>query len=124
MRLFASVSTATAGSNTLGVAVAPRQFNADQLLAKADLIRTMHERVQPCQDPQTEFALLGESFDVSRIYHFFRVHGHAFLQERRAAGPGRSTTLDVCRVASPNAAAARGDAAQAASERERKLPHF
>ena len=37
--------------------LALRQFIADQLLAKADVIRAMHERVQLCQDPQTEFAL-------------------------------------------------------------------
>ena len=42
----------------------PRQFLADQLLAKADVIRAMHERVQLCQDPQTEFALR-ESLGVS-----------------------------------------------------------
>ena len=36
----------------------PRQFIADQLLAKAGVTRAMHERVQLFQDPQTEFALL------------------------------------------------------------------
>ena len=55
---MAKVSTVTTGSITLRVAVGPRQFIADQLLAKADVIRAMHERVQLCQDPQTEFALL------------------------------------------------------------------
>ena len=44
-------------SLTLGVAVRPRQHIADQLLAKTDFI----ERVQLCQDPQTEFALLRDS---------------------------------------------------------------
>ena len=58
---MATLSTVTAGSFTLGVAVGPRQYIADQLLAKADVFRAMHERVQPCQDPQTEFALLRES---------------------------------------------------------------
>ena len=42
------------------------QFIADQLLSKADVIRAMHERVQLCQRPQTEFALVrldsGSSF--------------------------------------------------------------
>ena len=45
----------------------------------------MHERVQLCQDPQTEFALLRESVGVSRINHILRVHGHTILQEQRAA---------------------------------------
>ena len=52
----------------------------------------MHERVQLCQDPETEFALLRESFGVSRINHILRVHGPrnlrretAILQEKRAA---------------------------------------
>ena len=45
VRKLASVST-------LGVAVEPRRFVADQLLTKADVIRAMHERVQLCQDPQ------------------------------------------------------------------------
>ena len=53
-------SALTAGSITLGVAVGSRQFITDQLLSKADVIRAMHERVQLCQDPQTEFALLRE----------------------------------------------------------------
>ena len=81
----ASVSTATAGSITLGVAVGPEQFIADQLHSKADVIRAMHEKVQLCQDPQTEFALLRESLGVSRINHILRVHGTTILQERRAA---------------------------------------
>ena len=45
----------------------------------------MHERVQLCRDPQTEFALLRESLGVSRINHILRVHGHTILQEQRAA---------------------------------------
>ena len=81
----AKVSTVTAGSITLGVAVGPRQFIADRLLAKADVIRAMRERVQLCQDLQTEFALFRESLGVSRIKHILRVHGHTTLQEQRAA---------------------------------------
>ena len=45
----------------------------------------MHERVQLCQDPQTEFALLLESLGVSRVNHILRVHGHKILEEQRAA---------------------------------------
>ena len=45
----------------------------------------MQERVELCQDPQTEFALLREGLGVSRINHILRVHGHAILQEKRAA---------------------------------------
>ena len=55
VRLLASVTTAARGSITRGAAV------GDHLLAKADVIRGMHERVQLCQDLQTEFALLRES---------------------------------------------------------------
>ena len=44
----------------------------------------MHERVQLCQDPQTEFALLRESLGAI-TNHFLRVHGHTILQEQRAA---------------------------------------
>ena len=72
----AKVSTVTAGRITLGVAVETRQYMADQLFAKADVIRAMRERVHLCQDPQTEFALLYESLGVSRINHILRVHGH------------------------------------------------
>ena len=57
---MAKVSTVTAGSTALGVAGGPRQFIEDQLLAKADVNRATHERVQLCQDPQTDFALLRE----------------------------------------------------------------
>ena len=45
----------------------------------------MHARVQLCQDPQTEFALLRESLGDSRVNHILRVHGHTLLQERRSA---------------------------------------
>ena len=53
---MAKVSTVTAGSITLGVAVRPRQSIADQRLGNADVIRAMRERVQHCQHPQTECA--------------------------------------------------------------------
>ena len=71
VRVLASVYTAVHGNVTLGVAVGPRQKIADHLLAKADVIRSMHERVQLCQDLQTDDLL--------------RVHGHTILQEREAA---------------------------------------
>ena len=58
VRKLASVFTVTAGSTTLGVAVEPRQYIADQLFAKADVIRVTHERVRLRQDPQTEFTLV------------------------------------------------------------------
>ena len=61
VKKMAETSTVTDGSITLGVAVGPRQYIVDQLWGKADVIRAMHERVQLCQDPQTEFALLRES---------------------------------------------------------------
>ena len=85
VRKLATVSTVTVGSTTLGVAVGPRQFIADQLLAKADVIRATHERVQLCHGPHTEFALLRESLGVSRINHILRVHGHTILHKKRAA---------------------------------------
>ena len=78
VRSLAGASTVTAGSITLGVAVRSRQSIADQLLSKADVIRAMHERVQLCQDPQTEFALLRESLGVRGL-------GHTILEEQRAA---------------------------------------
>ena len=78
-------SAVTAGSITLGVAVGLRLFIADQLLSKEDVIRAMHERVQLCQDPQTEFALFRESLGVSHISHILRVHDHKILEEQRAA---------------------------------------
>ena len=36
----------------------------------------MHERVQPCQDPQTELALIREILGVSRANHIMRVLVH------------------------------------------------
>ena len=63
----------------------PRQYIADQLLAKADVIRALHGRVQLCQDPQAEFALLRQSLGVSRVKHILRVHSHTIMQEKRAA---------------------------------------
>ena len=84
VRSVAKTSAVTAGSVTFGVA-GSRQFITDQLLSKADVIRAMHERVQLCQDPQTEFALLREGLGVSRINHTLLVHGHTILQEQKAA---------------------------------------
>ena len=54
-------------------------------LSKADVIRAMYERVQLCQDLQTEFALLRESLGVSRINHILWVHGHTILEAQSAA---------------------------------------
>ena len=45
----------------------------------------MHERVQLCQDPQTEFALLRESLGAIRTNHILSVYGYTNLQEQRAA---------------------------------------
>ena len=84
LRSLAKTSAVTDGSITLGVVVGSRQFITDQLLSKADVIRAMHERVQLCQDPQTESALR-ESLGVSRINHIQRVHGHTILEEQSAA---------------------------------------
>ena len=85
VRSLAKISAVTNGSTTLGVAVGFRQFIADQLFSKADVICATHERAQLCQDPQTEFALLRENLEVSRINHILRVHGHKFLEEQSAA---------------------------------------
>ena len=63
----------------------PRRCIADKLLARVDVMRAMHERVQLFQDPQTEFALLRESLGVSRMNHILRVNGHEILHEERAA---------------------------------------
>ena len=99
VRLLASVSSAASGSNTLGVAVGPRQVITDRLLAKADVIRAMQGRVQLRQDPQTEFALLHESLGVSRV-HILRVHGHTILEEKRAATKSAEGPLNDCSQAS------------------------
>ena len=85
VKKMTTVSTVTAGSTTHGVAVGPRQFIADQLLAKVDVIRAMHERVQLCQHHEKDVALLREGLGVGRINHILRVHGHDILQEKRAA---------------------------------------
>ena len=85
VQTMAKVSTVTAGSITLGVAVGRRQLIADQLLAKVDVIRAVRERVQLCQDPQTDFVLLRERLGICRINHILRVHG-------RSNEPLKSTT--------------------------------
>ena len=70
---------------TLGLLWDTRRRITDQLLAKADVSRAMHESVQLCQDPQTELALLRESLGVRRTNHVLRVHGHTILHEGQAA---------------------------------------
>ena len=56
VRALAAVDTAVHVNITLRIVVGPRRYIADQPLAKVDVFRAMHERVQRCQDPQTEFA--------------------------------------------------------------------
>ena len=73
---MAKLSAVTSGSITLGVAIASQQCITDQLLSKADVVPARHERVQLCQDPQTEFAFFLESLGDSRVNHILRVHGH------------------------------------------------
>ena len=63
----------------------PRRCVTDQLLAKAHVIQALRERVQLCQDLQTEFALLRESPGVSRTNHILGVHGHALHHEKEPA---------------------------------------
>ena len=70
VRSMAKISAVTSGSITLGVAVGSQQFVTDQLLSKADVIRAMCERVQLCQDVQTECSPFSERvWGVSRINH-------------------------------------------------------
>ena len=49
------------------------ESGADQILVTSDVIRAVRERVQFCQDPQTEFALIRESLGVSSVIHIFTV---------------------------------------------------
>ena len=81
VRPLASVTTAARGSITLGVAVGPRQCVADQLLAKADVIRAMHEREQLCQDPRTEFPRVLASAELTTFSECMVI----ILQEKEAA---------------------------------------
>ena len=83
---MAKVITVTEGCKTLGVPVGPRQHIADPLMAKADVIRAMHERVQPCQDTQTAFALLRESVVSTTSCEF------TATQSFRNSGLQKSTT--------------------------------
>ena len=85
VRSLAKTSAVTDGRVTLGVAVGSRQFIADQLLSKADVIRAIHERVPLCHEPQTEFALFRVSLGDSRVNHILRVHGRKILEEQSAA---------------------------------------
>ena len=74
---LAAVSLASVGTLTLGVVTGPATAVADQLLQKTKVVQAMHERVQLCQDAQTEFVLARQSLGVSRVNHILRVHGHA-----------------------------------------------
>ena len=80
---MANVSTVTAGSITLGVAVGAPQFVADQLLAEVDVIRAVHERV-PVGCVRTEFVFPRERLGVSRVSRILRVYCHAILQELKS----------------------------------------
>ena len=74
------------GNAILRMAVGPRQCAGDQLPANTDATQATHDRVQLCQNPQTEFTLIRESLGVGRVNHIFRVQGHIFfLEEEEAA---------------------------------------
>ena len=45
----------------------------------------MRERVQTCQDPQTEFALIRAGLGDSSVNHIFMVQEHTILEEETAA---------------------------------------
>ena len=75
VRTKAIVDTATRGAAS----------QTSQLLTTVDVNRAMHERVQLCEDLQTELALSRESLGVSRINHIFKVHDHTIFTEEAAA---------------------------------------
>ena len=76
VRTKATVQLAAEGTNTLGVATGPAHFVTAQLETKTAVVKAMHERVQLCQDSQSEFILARESLGVGRVNHILRVHGH------------------------------------------------
>ena len=84
---LASVTTAEAGSITLGVATGPNVFVAAQLVQKSRVVKAMHASIQFSADPQTESVLARQSLGVSKVNHILRVHG-----DRLAAD---TTTLDT-----------------------------
>jgi len=95
VRSMASVSLASEGCKTLGVAVGPPEAVAEQLDEKAKVVKAMHERIQICQDPLIEFILLRESLGVGRVNHILRVHGYELAERGGAAavydGVGRAS---------------------------------
>ena len=64
---LASVSLASIGSSILDDVVGPPAAVAAQIELKAKVVQAMHESVQLCQDPQTEFVLARESLGVGRM---------------------------------------------------------
>ena len=72
---LAAISLTSAGTLTLRVATGPAPFVAEQLARKSKVVRAMHERVQLCQDAQTEVVLARQSLGVGRVCHILRVHG-------------------------------------------------
>ena len=88
----AAVSLAFEGADMLGVTTGPASFLAEQLYRKTKVVKTMHERLQVCQDPQTELVLARESLGAGRVNHIPRVYGHV-LSERG----GAAEAFDVSR---------------------------
>ena len=77
VRTKASVSLASSGTNTLGVATGPADFVNAQLERKTQVAKAMHERVQLCQYPQT---LARASLGAGLVNHIPRVHGHSLAE--------------------------------------------
>ena len=77
----ATVHLASEGTLTLGVATGPPETITNQLEKKTHVVKAMHERVQLCQSPQTEFVLARDSLGVGRVNHILRVHGHRLAEQ-------------------------------------------
>ena len=88
MKEVATVRLASDGTLTLGVATGPQRAITEQLDKKTSVVKAMHERVQLCQNPQTEFVLARDSLGVGRVNHILRVHGHSLAEQDGAAARG------------------------------------
>ena len=64
------------GITTLGVVNGQSAAIEAQVAQKAQIVATMYQRAELCQDAQTEHVLGRQSLGVCRLNHLLRVHGH------------------------------------------------
>ena len=82
VRELAQVKLASESCVTLGVVTGDVDAFTDQLKQKVEVNRSMQQKVQICNDIQTEHVMLRQCLGINKVNHILRVHGQSLWQEK------------------------------------------